>query len=110
MLTLACEGKAAVAGQTVEAETLYRALSHDPDIEVRTEARFRLALLLEQQKRYTDAAVELRVILDANPDAARVRLELARLLAQFGEELAVMKELRRTAISTAPPVPKASTR
>tara|TARA_B110001454_G_scaffold218549_1_gene246849 strand:+ start:4510 stop:4776 length:267 start_codon:yes stop_codon:yes gene_type:complete len=66
MLTLACEGKAAVAGQTVEAKTLYRALSHDPDIEVRTEARFRLALLLEQQKRYTDAAVELRVILDAN--------------------------------------------
>ena len=53
------------AGDYVTAETAYRALAGNPDIELRSEARFRLAMMLaDQMKRTRDAAVELRRILD----------------------------------------------
>ena len=73
------------AGDFTTAETAYRALAGDPDIELRSEARFRLALMLaDRMGRVRDAAVELRRILDDRPDAARVRLELARMDAMLG--------------------------
>ncbi len=86
------------------AETAYRALSNDPDIEFRTEARFRLAMMLaDREKRYRDAAVELRRILDEKPGAARVRLELARMDAMIGDLGAARRELRAARASSLPP-------
>ena len=74
-------------------ETAYRALAGDPDIELRSEARFRLALMLaDRMGRVRDAAVELRRILDERPDAARVRLELARMDAMLGRLGAAERE------------------
>ncbi|WP_417618319.1 surface lipoprotein assembly modifier [Parasphingorhabdus sp.] len=83
------------SGDYDTAETAYRALATNPELELRTEARFRLALMLEQQKRPTDAAVLLRQILDEKPDAARVRLELARMLALMGDLSGAARELRQ---------------
>jgi hypothetical protein len=82
-------------GDLAIAETAYRALIQDADIEVRTEARFRLGLMLaDDLKRYSDAALEFRRILDDKPGAARVRLELARMQAMLGNMAGARKELR----------------
>ena len=73
-------------GRPEEALALYDALSRDPHPEIRAEARFRKGQLLASEGRYTDAAVSYRALLDEKPDAAAVRLELARVLALAGEE------------------------
>ncbi|MXI40479.1 tetratricopeptide repeat protein, partial [Escherichia coli] len=91
------------AGQQAEAETAYRALATNPDIELRTEARFRLATLLARQGRKRDAALLLRQILDEKPDAQRVRLELASLLAELGDLSAARLELRAVSAGPLPP-------
>ena len=90
-------------GRTTDAETMVRALTVDPDAEVRAEARFRLATMLEALGRRQDAAVLLRRLLDEKPDAARVRIELARLLAQMGDESAARRELRQVQTGALPP-------
>ncbi|WP_429278336.1 surface lipoprotein assembly modifier [Novosphingobium gossypii] len=88
-------GKARDRGDFVTAQAAYRALTEDRDLEVRTEARFRLGLMLaDDLKRYGDAALEFRRILDDKPGAARVRLELARMQAMLGNMGAARKELR----------------
>lgn len=93
VFTLAAQARK--RGDFVTAETAYRALMQDPDLEIRTEARFRLGLMLaDDLKRYGDAALELRRILDDKPGAARVRLELARMQAMLGNIGAARKELR----------------
>jgi len=89
-------------GRAADAEAVYRALLQDRDLEVRTEARFRLALLLSQQGRHADAAVLLRRILDDKPRASRVRLELARLLALMGREREARRALRQAEASGLP--------
>lgn len=77
------------------AEMAYRALSQDANLEIRTEARFRLGMMLaDELKRYSDAALEFRRILDDKPGAARVRLELARMQALMGNLGSARKELR----------------
>jgi len=81
-------------GNIVIAEKAYGALSNDPDIEVRTEARFRHAMLLAEGKHWTQAAVLLRQILDEKPKAGRVRIELARMMVQMGEWRSAGRELR----------------
>nr|WP_314466252.1 surface lipoprotein assembly modifier [uncultured Novosphingobium sp.] len=82
-------------GDFSTAETAYRALAQDRDIEVRTEARFRLGMMLaDDLKRYSDAALEFRRILDDKPGAGRVRLELARMQAMLGNMAGARKELR----------------
>jgi len=82
-------------GDYATAEVAYRALAGNPDPELRTEARFRLALMLaDRMRRPRDAAVELRHILDEKPDAARVRLELARMDALLGRLGAAEREIR----------------
>jgi len=82
-------------GDFANAETAYRALTQDPDIEVRTEARFRLGMMLaDDLKRYDAAALEFRRILDDKPGAARVRLELARMQALLGNMASARRELR----------------
>lgn len=86
------------------AEQAYRALSHDPDLELRTEARFRLGMMLaERMGKYREAAVEFRAILDEMPDAAGVRLQLARMQAQLGDMGAARRELRAARASGLPP-------
>lgn len=77
------------------AEKAYSALASNPDLEIRSEARFRLALMLVGQSRETDAAVLLRRILDEKPDAARVRLELATILVRLGDTAGADRELRK---------------
>jgi tetratricopeptide (TPR) repeat protein len=91
------------AGRTDDALAIYDALAHDPDIEVRTEARFRKGMLLARMKRYTQAATAFREILDEKPGAVRVRLELARVLAAMGDEAAARRALRQAQASGLPP-------
>jgi len=86
------------------AEVAYRALTQDRDIEIRTEARFRLGMMLaDDLKLYSKAALEFRRILDDKPDAARVRLELARMQAMLGNMGAARKELRAAEAAGLPP-------
>lgn len=82
-------------GRTEDAEVLLRALTQDRDPELRTEARFRLAMMLaDKLGRLREAAILLREILDEKPDAARVRIELGRLHAQLGNRAEAQRELR----------------
>ncbi|MCA0979471.1 surface lipoprotein assembly modifier [Qipengyuania flava] len=82
-------------GQFDVAEKAYRALAEHPQIDLRTEARFRLALMLaDDMARPVDAAVLLRMILDEQPDASRVRIELARIQVMLGNYEAAGRELR----------------
>ena len=86
------------------AEGAYRALAANPDIDLRNEARFRLALMLaDREHRYRDAAVLLRKILDERPRASRVRLELARIDALLGHMREAGRELRAAEASGLPP-------
>lgn len=82
------------SGRAADAETLLRSLSGDVDRELRTEARFRLAMLREQQGDRAGAAGSLRQLLVDRPEAQRPRLELARMLAQLGDESGARRELR----------------
>jgi outer membrane protein len=92
------------AGDFVTAEQGYRALAANTDVEVRSEARFRLALMLaDRQKRWREAAVELRKILDEKPSVARVRLELARMNAMMGRIGAAEREFRAAQAAGLPP-------
>lgn len=86
--------QAQAEGRTAEAIAFYVALESDADIEVRTEARFRKGMLLATTGRLSDAAVTFRAILDEKPDATRVRLELARILVQMGDEAGARRALR----------------
>jgi hypothetical protein len=79
---------------TGTAEAIYRALATNPELEIRNEARFRLARMFEKERRLTESAVLLRSILDEQPSAQRVRLELADLLVKMGDEAAARRELR----------------
>lgn len=96
--------QARIAGDFPAAEAILRALSGNPDPELRTEARFRLGMMLaDQLKRPRDAAVEFRKILDDKPDAARVRLELARMHALTGNLGAAEREFRAAQATGLPP-------
>ncbi|MFZ5743166.1 MAG: surface lipoprotein assembly modifier [Pseudomonadota bacterium] len=87
--------RAIAAGDFATAETAYRALSTNPDLELRTEARFRLAMMLaDRLNRHRDAAIELRKILDEKPDAQRVRVELARMQLMIGNIGQAEREFR----------------
>lgn len=95
---------ARAANDFVLAERAYRALAGNPDLEIRTEARFRLGMMLaDDLKQWSDAAVEFRRILDDKPNAARVRLELARMQAMLGNLGAARRELRAAEASGLPP-------
>ena len=95
--------QARAAGRDPDAEALYKALSRDPAVTVRSEARFRLGMMYADQKRYTDAALAFRAILDEQPEAARVRLELARVLTAMGDEGGARSQLRQAQASGLPP-------
>jgi hypothetical protein len=95
--------EARVAGRIADAEIIYRALTKDPDIEIRSEARFRLGMMLADQKRYRDAAIAFRELLDEKPGAVRVRLELARVLALMGDADGARRQLRQAQAAGLPP-------
>ncbi|GGI67886.1 hypothetical protein GCM10007973_01300 [Polymorphobacter multimanifer] len=90
-------------GSIADAEAALRALAGDPDLAIRNEARFRLAQLLERQGKPRDAAAWLRRLLDEQPDAARPRLELARILAALGDDRGASRELRQAQAAGLPP-------
>ena len=92
------------AGDFETAEKAYRALAQDPSVELRNEARFRLAMMLaDQLGNHREAAVLLRQILDEQPDVARVRVELARMQAMMGNLTEAAKELRAAQAAGLPP-------
>ncbi len=91
------------AGDNENAILLFTTLAKNPDIEIRTEARFRHGQLLETQKRFADAAVLYRAILDEKPDAQRVRLELAKLLALMGDMTGAQRAIRQAQAGGLPP-------
>lgn len=102
VFTLADTARAARDFDT--ARRLYRALEADPDADIRNEARFRLGMMLaDDEHRYTDAAVALRRILDETPSAARVRVEMARILASTGNMRGAERELRAAQAAGLPP-------
>lgn len=90
-------------GRTHEAETVLKLLSGDPDSNVRNEARFRRALLLESQARYREAALLLRRLLDERPEAVPARLHLAKALQSLGDTNGALRELRAVQSSGLPP-------
>ena len=90
-------------GDFALAERAYRALADHLGPDLRTEARFRLALMLaNREHRLREAAILLREILDEKPNAARVRLELARIDAQLGRVNDAGRELRAASASGLP--------
>lgn len=90
-------------GDFKTAEAAYRALTNDPGQKIRSEARFRLSMVFVRLGKPTEAAVLLRQILDEEPGAQRVRLELARLLDQRGDEAGARKALREAQAGGLPP-------
>lgn len=91
-------------GDYTLAEKFYRALIQNTDPDLRVEARFRLAMMLaDHEKKYREAAIELRRILDEKPRAPRVRLELARIHAQLGNLGSARRELRAAEAAGLPP-------
>lgn len=95
--------RARIAGDLGAAETAYRALFGDASVEVRSEARFRLAMMFAAMQRLTEAATLLRTILDEQPNAQRVRLELARVLDLLGDEPGARRALREAQAGDLPP-------
>jgi hypothetical protein len=92
------------AGDFATAESAYRALASNPEMEIRTEARFRLAMMLaDRMGKFREAAIEFRAILDEKRDAARVRLELARMHAMLGNLGAAEREFRAAEAAGLPP-------
>ena len=92
------------AGDFAAAASFYRALATNPNPDLRIEARFRLAMMLaDKQHQLSEAATQLRLILDEKPRAARVRLELARIQAMRGNTSAAARELRAAEASGLPP-------
>jgi len=95
--------RARTAGRVDDAITFYDALARDPDPKIRAEARFRKGMMLADARRYRDAAIAFRALLDEQPDAARVRLELARVLALMGDESGARRQLRQAEAGGLPP-------
>lgn len=100
---LALAEQASSRGDTDMAEAIYRAMFVDPSIDVRAEARFRLAMLENSRGRLQEAALLLRRVLDDRPDAQRARFELAGVLAKLGDEQSALRELRALSSANLPP-------
>ena len=90
-------------GEQGRAEQLLELLTADPNRDIRNEARFKLASMASAVGRYARAAVLLRQILDENPKASRVRLELAAVLNKMGDADGSLKQLRALRTGDLPP-------
>jgi tetratricopeptide (TPR) repeat protein len=89
-------------GRLADAEILLTGLTHDPSLDYRSEARFRLGRLRAAQSDLAGAIRWYRALLDEKPDAAAVRLELARTYALANDEEAARRELRRVGAAGLP--------
>lgn len=89
-------------GRTTDAEALLRALTRDPSKPLRSEARFRLGKLRAAAGDDRAAVSWYQALLDEEPGAAAVRLELARTYARLGAGVAAARELRRAQASRLP--------
>lgn len=90
-------------GENGVAEAAYRALAADADIHVRAEARFRLGMMLVGLGRPADAGLLFRKVLDEQPNAQPVRLQLARVLDVIGDEAGARRVLREARAGGLPP-------
>ena len=90
-------------GRAAQAESILQLLARDPKADVRNEARYRQAMLLEARGENRGAAVLLRRILDDRPGAAPVRLKLATMLHKMGDESSALRDLRALRTSELPP-------
>ncbi|PNQ03798.1 hypothetical protein A8G00_09685 [Sphingobium sp. SA916] len=95
--------RARAAGQIDDAATFYDALARDPDMQVRAEARFRKGMMFADAERWQDAAIAFRALLDEQPNAPRVRLELARALAAIGDDGGARRQIRQAQAAGLPP-------
>jgi hypothetical protein len=95
--------QARLQGDAGMAVAIYRAMFADASLDIRLEARFRLARLESKRGNLAQAAVLLREIVDARPAAAPVRLELAGLLAKMGDRDGAWRQLRAIHASGLPP-------
>lgn len=95
--------RARAAGQIDDAIAFYDALTNDPDTQVRAEARFRKGMMFADAKRWREAAIAFRALLDEQPNAPRVRLELARALAAMGDESGARRQIRQAQVTGLPP-------
>lgn len=92
------------AGDLQTAEAAYRALAGNADPQLRAEAWYRLGMMLADQRHdYRAAAIEFRHILDEQPKSARVRLDLARVLALMGNVGGAEREFRAAEAAGLPP-------
>lgn len=101
LMTLA--GRAERSGDLATAERALRALVQDGDVQVRSEARYRLARLVMRRGDLTGAALLLRAVLDEQPQAQPVRLELARVLEAMGDDAGARRALREVQAGGLPP-------
>lgn len=85
------------------AEALYRQLIADTDGELRIEARYRLALMLDGTGKPRQAIAELQEILAEKPDQPGIRLILARMLTAVGESRAARREYQLAQAAGLPP-------
>lgn len=90
-------------GDSKKASAILALLANDPNPDIRNEARYRQALLSEADGRNQEAAILLRQVLDAKPDAAATRLKLATVLQKMGDEGAARRELRALRTIDLPP-------
>jgi hypothetical protein len=100
---LAAVEAALQSGNSGAAETMLQVLANDPHLPVRNEARFRLAMLAGARGDLRRGALLLRAILDEEPSAQRVRLELARILGAMGDLEGARRELRQVHAGALPP-------
>jgi hypothetical protein len=91
------------AGDIAQATAVLTGLTRHRTLEIRSEARFRLAMLLARGGHLTAACLLLRQILDEDPGANRVRLELARLLDLLGDDAGARRALREIQAGGVPP-------
>lgn len=80
-------------GDKAAAADILRGLTEDKHPELRAEARFRLAAVLESLGDLSGAVEALRDLLREQPDAKRARLELARILGRMGKANEAQAEL-----------------
>lgn len=90
-------------GDLAGAAQILEALTQDRHLELRSEARFRLAAVREKQGDLTGAAQALHDLLAEQPSANPARLELARILARSGDQSAARAELARAEAAGLPP-------
>jgi tetratricopeptide (TPR) repeat protein len=90
-------------GELAGAEEMLQALTQDPHLELRSEARFRLAAVREKRGNLAGAAQALRDLLAEQPGANPARLELARILALMGDTQAARSEIAVAKAAGLPP-------